>query len=409
MPLIPALFDLAIVDEASQCDIPSAIPIIFRSKRMGVVGDPQQLSHSTKLSRTRDALLRKRHGLVSMKEQRFSYPDNSLYDLSSQTNTIKPIFLKEAYRSVEDIASYSNQNFYGGRLRVATMAERLRIPKNTKPGIHWTEVVSEIKRGGPSGCYTPEEIESVVKITREILIENRFEGTLGIVTPFCQQRNRLNDRIYEEIPIDTRQSSNLLVATAHGFQGDERDVIILSLCVGPSMPLGARSFIRETGNLLNVSVSRARAVLHVVGNKTWAAKSGIPHLKSLAMSSEARFSGMKSVLRSPWHPHESPWEKILFESLKIKGIKTEPQYPVLGRRLDLALVQTGNGKLKIDIEVDGDRYHRNPDGTRKRDDVWRDIQLQGAGWKIIRFWVYQLRENLDGCVNKILKVWSNHD
>ncbi len=92
----------------------------------------------------------------------------------------------------------------------------------------------------------------------------------------------------------------------------------------------------------------------------------------------------------------------MFEALKSKGVEPEPQYPVLGRRLDLALV---NKDKKIDIEVDGDRYHRNPDGTRKRDDVWRDIQMQGAEWKVMRFWVYQLRENMDNCVNKISKAW----
>ena len=83
-------------------------------------------------------------------------------------------------------------------------------------------------------------------------------------------------------------------------------------------------------------------------------------------------------------------------------METEPQHPTLGRRLDLALI---NKEKRIDIEVDGDRYHRNPDGTRKRDDVWRDIQLQGSGWKVIRFWVYQLREDIESCVNKTIKLW----
>jgi very-short-patch-repair endonuclease len=92
-----------------------------------------------------------------------------------------------------------------------------------------------------------------------------------------------------------------------------------------------------------------------------------------------------------------------------KGAQSTPQYPALGRRLDLALVKKDRTGLKIDIEVDGDRYHRNPDGSRKRDDVWRDIQLQGAGWRVMRFWVYQLREDLDRCVDKILNVWSDHD
>ena len=404
-PLVPGLFDLAILDEASQCDIPSAIPILFRAKRVGVVGDPHQLSHATKLSRTRDALLRKRHGLIQLSEQRFAYPDTSLYDLFAQTNNVNPLFLKETYRSTESIADYSNQLFYGGRLRVVTMAQHLRIPKGIQAGIHWTEVVSSIKSGGPSGCVAPEEVEAVIRLVRDILVENQFEGTLGIVTPFRQQANRINDRIYQEIPVEARRSSYLIVDTAHGFQGDERDVMVMSLCAGPDMPPGSRGVLRETVNLMNVAVSRARAVLHVVGNRSWAARSAMPHLERLAAPSQ-RPSQPENPFRSPWYPHESPWEKILFEALKAKGVDSEAQYPVLGRRLDLALIRQGEPSLKIDIEVDGDQFHRNPDGTRRRDDVWRDIQLQGAGWRVMRFWVYQLRDGLDRCVEKILKVWG---
>jgi very-short-patch-repair endonuclease len=404
-PLLPGLFELAVLDEASQCDIPSAIPILFRAKRVGVVGDPHQLSHATKLSRTRDALLRKRHGLVELPEQRFSYPDTSLYDLFAQTNNVHPLFLKETYRSVESIADYSNQNFYGGRLRVVTMAERLKIPKGVRPGIHWTDVVSPIHSGGPSGCFAPEEVEVVMQLVRALLLEQQFEGTVGVVTPFRQQANRLNDRLYQEIAPAARRASHLIVDTAHGFQGDERDVMVMSLCAGPDMPSGSRGFLRETANLMNVAVSRARAVLHVVGNRSWAARSGIPHLERLATPSQGS-SHQKNPCRSPWYPHESPWEKVLFDALKARGVEPEPQYPTLGRRLDLALVRKGESGLKIDLEVDGDQFHRNPDGSRRRDDIWRDIQLQGAGWKVMRFWVYQLREDLDGCVKKILKMWG---
>ena len=401
IPLMPGLFDLAIIDEASQCDIASAIPIMFRAKRVGVVGDPHQLSHTTKLSRPRDILIRKRHGLVDLSQQRFSYVDTSLYDLFAQTNYISPVFLRDTYRSIDIIADYSNNNFYEGKLRVATAVDKLRVPHGTKAGIHWTDITSEIKSGGPSGCFAPAEIKEIVDIVTNILVNNQFEGTLGIVTPFRQQANRINDMIYQEIPVEKLRSAQVIVDTAHGFQGDERDVIILSLCAGPDMPAGSRGFIRETANLMNVAVSRARAVLHIVGNKIWAAKSGIPHIASLANPSK-RTNYCGNTTQSKWHPHESPWEKILFEALRDKGIDTIPQYPVLGRRLDLAIVQKDG--VKIDIEVDGDQYHRNPDGTRKHDDVWRDIQLQGAGWKVIRFWVYQLREDMDSCINKILKA-----
>lgn len=399
IPFKAALFDLAIIDEASQCDIPSAIPILFRAKRVAVVGDPKQLSHTTRLKGDREALIRKRHGLIKLDEQRFSYSETSLFKLFSETNNVHPIMLSDHYRCHEEIIGYCNQGFYGNRLRIATAAERLNIPKGVQPGIHWTEVSSEIMSSGPSGCIAPDETNAIIKILQDHYLKIDFEGTLGIVTPFAQQSSRIRDAIIQSFPSDFRERLKIIVDTAHGFQGDERDVMIMSLCGGPDMPQGSKHFLRNTANLVNVAVSRARAVLHVVGNRQWAEHSGIPHLEKLSRPPKPFSTERKGF--------ESPWERILYEALEQDGLKTEPQYPVLGRRLDLALVST-DGTLKMDIEVDGDRYHRNPDGSRKRDDIWRNIQLQGAGWKVLRFWVYQLREDLPGCVSKIRKEWEKY-
>jgi very-short-patch-repair endonuclease len=407
VPCIPGLFDLAILDEASQCDIASAIPVLFRARRVAIVGDPHQLSHTSSINAARDALLRKRRNIVGFDQQRFSFPLNSLYDLCAHTTGAAPILLRETYRSASPIAEYSNRNFYGGRLEVRTAADRLRVPRGLTPGIHWTEVESEVLRSGPSGCFAPKEVETVSRVVASLLIEDHFEGTIGIVTPFVQQRKRIIDHLYEIVPPNVIEAAALHVDTAHGFQGDERDVILLSLCAGPHMPRGSLCFLRESGNLMNVAVSRARAVLHVIGNRYWAASCGIRHIEDLARISAHEVSTQSPSIPSRWGRHESPWEKVVYDALVAKGLSPHPQHLLMGRRLDLALIREGDRPLKVDIEVDGDCCHRNPDGTRKRDDVWRDIQIKGAGWKVMRFWVYQLRENLDGCIQRILEVWED--
>jgi very-short-patch-repair endonuclease len=407
IPLVAGLFDLAIVDEASQSDIPSAIPILYRARRAGVVGDPFQLSHTSRLTTARDTMLRRQAQLKRVEDVRFAYTESSLYDLFAGTNAVEPVFLSETYRSTEEIAGYSSRVFYKGMLRVATDENRLTPPRGMSTGIHWTEVSGTIQSGGGSGCLCREEVDEVVRILRAMLLENNFLGTAGIVTPFRQQANRLRDALFESDMqlYEALTRSRVHIDTAHGFQGDERDIIVFSLCAGPDMPAGSRSFLRETGNLFNVAVSRARAVLHVVGNRQWARRCGIRHIEDLASPRE-RSPGTPQP--GPWHPHESPWEEKLYLALSKADLEPRPQFPVSGRRLDLALVREGTKPVKIDIEVDGD-CHRNADGTRKMDDIWRDIQLQGMGWKVMRFWTYQLREDMDACVEKIMKVWSDHE
>lgn len=406
IPFSPGIFDLVVIDEASQSDIPSAIPLLFRAKRVGVVGDPWQLSHITKLSAARNTILLKDAG-VSAKDMRFSYTDNCLYDLVAGANSAAPILLSETYRSATDIAEYSNGLFYGGRLRVGTNMGTLCVPSGVVPGIHWTDICGTISSAGQSGCYCQEEINEIVQSLRVLLLENSFKGSLGVVTPFRQQAIRLRDALFmsDTVFYQALVAANCHVDTAHGFQGDERDVMFFSLCGGPDMPVGPLGFLRETGRVFNVAVSRAKAVLHVVGNREWATHCGISHIKNLAVPKEQRT--LREPAKSEWSPHESPWEKFLFDALQIRGLEARPQFHVGSRRLDMALIDAER-KIFLDIEVDGD-CHRGPDGSRKTDDVWRDIQLQGMGWRVLRFWTYQLRENLAECVASIENAWRNDE
>jgi len=407
IPLLPGIFDLVVIDEASQSDIPSAIPLLFRARRAGVVGDPQQLTYVTNLSLAKDAMLRRRAGLDQLDRQRFSYVESSLYSLFADTNGVTPILLCETFRSVEEISEYSNELFYGGRLRVATDLSRLAAIPGMKTGIHWTEIVGEVRGGGAGGAYCVEEIAKVSELARGILADGTFQGSLGIITPFREQANRLRDGIHNgEIPWGALRAANVVVDTSHGFQGDERDVILFSLCAGPEMPSGALHFLRETANLFNVAISRARAVVRVVGNRSWARTCGIRHIERLTAPP---WTVLHPPSAGPWAPHESPWEKRLAEALTASGLSPIPQHPVAGRRLDIALIRNEPQPLKIDIEVDGACCHRNPDGTRKIDDIWRDIQLQGLGWRVLRFWVYQLREDMAGCVSRIMEVWNHYE
>jgi very-short-patch-repair endonuclease len=181
-------------------------------------------------------------------------------------------------------------------------------------------------------------------------------------------------------------------------QGGERDLMLFSLCGGPGLTPGGAWFLgEENKNQFNVAVSRARAVLHIFGNREWAMMCGLRHIQQLAKRTITDAAGAR---RPGPEPYQSPWEKVLAEALVQAGISVVPQYPIAGRFLDLAILKP----RKIDLEVDGESIHRTAGGGRKDDDYWRDLQLQSLGWKVCRFWVYELREDLPKCVRRVSQL-----
>lgn len=390
IPLAPGLFDYVVLDEAAQCDIASALPLLARARRVIIIGDPAQLTHITQVRPEWEADALRAAGLQAPGIGRFTFSANSLFHFAAAAAGDHHL-LRDHFRCHDDIADYISETFYGHRLRPLTDARVLCPPPGKTAGFHWTEVRGPIQPAR-TGCWAPAEIEAILVELRRLLAPGGFTGSIGVVTPFREQANRLRDQVERELPVERVADTRLEVHTAHGFQGDARDVMLFSLCVGPDMPERARQFLRETGNLINVAISRARAICHVFGDLGYAARCGVPYLETLL----ARRQHRREV---PTVRFDSPWEERLWQALKARGIETIPQYPIAGRRLDLALIQ---GEHRLDIEVDGDWFHRDPDGRRKMADLWRDHQLRALGWKVVRFWVYELRENMDGCVERVL-------
>jgi very-short-patch-repair endonuclease len=101
-------------------------------------------------------------------------------------------------------------------------------------------------------------------------------------------------------------------------------------------------------------------------------------------------------------PKVSDWEKFFYEKLYQAGVRTMPQFQVGQYSLDLAII---DGDRKLDIEVDGVRYHRNWDGELLRKDQLRNMRLIEQGWDVKRFWVYEIRDDLEWCIEDV-KSWT---
>jgi very-short-patch-repair endonuclease len=402
MPLSAGRVELLILDEASQCDIPSVVPLLFRTKRALIVGDPMQLGHITTMQKAAELRLRNRFDLAnSLHQERFSAGSNSIYDLAASSQSCNSIVqLKAHYRCHPQIAGYFNNAFYKKSLRVMTNTSLLRkLPTSaeTLRACEWSDVRGDILAAS-AGCHSPAEITEVVRQIG-LLQEVGFQGTVGVVTPFRVQANRINDAVTAKFSGETLDRMRFLSHTVDGFQGDERDVILFSLCAGPGMPDGSRGFLASAPNRFNVAISRGKACVRVIGNRQWAENCGIGHITSLLAACQApeeQYVPRKHLIGPVWEPK-------LAHALQAAGIDFRQQYPTCGYYLDFALVSEN---ARLDIEVDGEMWHRGSDGKRLVDDLYRDHALRAAGWEVLRFWVYELKEDIDGCIHTIRTAWQ---
>lgn len=391
LPFKEAVYDLLIIDEASQCDIASMVPLMMRAKRVAVIGDKQQLNHICLLSKQTDLSLIQTNDI----EARWSYRGSSIYDLAeSMAEAGNIIQLRDHHRSFLDIIQFSNQEFYDNTLRIATDYSRLQSPNNGKPilGMQWMDVKGKTIRPEVGGAYNLKEAEGVIRILRRLAIELEFEGSIGVTTPFHLQADMITKALERDAELRNHLElhNNILIDTVHKFQGDERDVIVFSPVVSDGAKSQSLQFLKSTGNLFNVAITRARALLVTVGDKAYCKHCGVTYLEHFAEYSCGEDTPVEA----------SEWEHMLQKALSDAGIPVTAQYHVDKYYLDLALFH--NGK-KLDIEVDGAMYHQTWTGELCYNDQLRNQALMRQGWDVIRFWVQQVRDQLPWCIGQVKK------
>lgn len=391
IPLHDALFDLVIFDEASQCDIATAIPLLARARRAVVVGDDLQLSFIPQLSQPQDRNLMQAQGLPVSRMGRFAQSSRSLFDFASRVTGAERITLRHQYRSAGPIVDYISSTFYAGVLETSYDPKSLVVPQNSKPGLVWEDVPAPPVAS--QGNTNLSEVKAIVRHLEKLLVEEDYAGSIGVVTPFRSQVMELEAAISKNIPEIKRIAAELKVGTVDGFQGQERDLILFSPVIGPRSPQSGLTFFQRDKRRLNVAISRARAVAIIFGDLNFA-RSG----KSVSLQRLASWATEPRKYASEG-PFDSGWERKVYHALKDRNFNFEVQYEIAGRRLDFAVF--GANGVKLDLEVDGRKWHQTPDGRRKTQDLWRDEQLKALGWRVRRFWVDELAKDMEGCLDRV--------
>lgn len=391
IPLAPCLFDYVIFDEASQCDVASALPLMARARNAIIVGDPMQLRFIPGLGNGAEHALMDAAGLPSTGRAAIAQSINSLFDFTDQRPITQRMFLADQFRSAPAIVDYLNSDFYGGKLVNRKEDGDFKPPSEYKPGFAWEDVTGHVTRRDGGNVNKPEA-ERIAALVRRFAEDEAFKGSVGIISPFNSQVAEIQSVISAAVSEKDCVRMNLRVATVDKWQGAETDVVLFSLVLSAGSPQSAQTFLQRERRRLNVAVSRARAVCVIVGDLSFAKTCGIRHIEFLAKRATTPWSPPKLGL------FDSDWERRLDTAMRARGLKPIPQHPVGTRYLDFALEMNGR---KLDIEVDGRRWHTDASGNRKVADILRDREMQARGWRVLRFWVHELANDMGGCIDRI--------
>lgn len=253
LPLKPGMFDVAIIDEASQCDIASCFPILFRAKRAVIVGDDKQLPHLSFLEKAKEQSFLSQYGIPDKYQLMWRFRTNSMFDLADYYS-MNSVMLDEHFRSLPPIINFSNHEFYN---------DRIRVMRKDRPDEKVLELV-EVPDGKVDFDATRNmpEIEAVVKRLYEIVVEDERQNpdnpvSIGIISPFRAQVEQLKISVSKVLSDHMIRKHQIEIGTAHTFQGDERDIMLISWAVADNSYTQSLIFLQKS-NLFNVAITRGR-------------------------------------------------------------------------------------------------------------------------------------------------------
>ena len=390
-PCQAELFDVVIIDEASQVDLPSIAPIAFRAKKIVVVGDSKQMQSQRFAFMTGTVALEawQRYGMDKLDPDGRWHPTNqSLLDLAS-IYAEGHVLLDEHFRSVPPIIEYSNQRWYGGDLRIMTDLRQKRFGPPEQPVIELHEVVGGVISNGSQ--ENEVEARSLVEFLARMVGDPDYaDASIGVLCLFQEQVALVNDLVADLIDPSAWEEHSLVIVNPDGFQGDERDVILYSMSwdnsVMPQAALSARQMdTPQIQGMLNVAFTRARDEMHIFHSAP-VSTFGMAGGRGGALGEWMTYCAAvhaDGTHRPPPRDRrvDSEFEHDVAEALRAHDVVVLHQYPACGFSIDLVCEFAG---VRIAVECDGEIYHEDEHGNLRIEDVERQAILERAKWRVLR-------------------------
>jgi hypothetical protein len=343
LPLKKDMFDLLIIDEASQCDMASVLPAMQRAKKVVFCGDPNQLRHISFLSGSKMQTLANQFQLDKHQSIKFNFRSKSILDLASSIleSQDQLNFLNEHFRSEFDIIKFSNKEFYSNDLKIMTQ----------KPVVNEELGTFSILVNGSrnSKGINEEEAFSILRsikqlISEELEIEPSIKTSIGILSPFRDQVNYISKLIRSDLESGSIRDHNIAIGTAFSFQGEERDVMHLSFVVDSESHHSTFIHLNKA-DVFNVSITRAKSKQFVYHSLE---SNQVPQGNYLKKYLESIQEGRSNQR----HTHEFEAHNSFLVEVKNfldqNKVKYWIYYPIAGIPIDL-LVKTTSGLKGIDL------------------------------------------------------------
>lgn len=368
------LFDVIIVDESSQSNLMS-LCALMRAKKAVIVGDDNQISPEsvgTNIGDIHELINRYLDGIPQA--SRFEMK-TSLYEIANQVFESK-IVLKEHFRCVPEIIQFSNDLMYEGKMLP------LRQPLSNEvlePPVSAVFVEEGFRSEETRKTINEPEAEAIVKHIKQCCEDPIYEGkTMGVISLQGHDQARLIEELLREaIGEEEMINRNLICGDAYFFQGDERDVMFLSMVAASNMRAGVLSK-RSDYQRFNVAASRAKDQMFLYYS-----------IQLGDLNPQCARYRLLQYCKNPYRVQEevdkvkdlfdSKFEEDVYRIITAKGYRVIPQVKIgtLGKRIDMVVEGMRN---RLAVECDGDRWH----GLDKwEEDIERQRILERVGWT---FW-----------------------
>lgn len=385
-------FDVVIVDESSQCDLFS-LAVLGIAKKVIVVGDDKQISpQAVGVNQQAVHELIEQH-IAEVPNAELFDVTSSLYDHAKRTFP-GVIMLREHFRCVPEIIQFSNDLCYDGQM--------LPLREDTKRALDGPVkqvFVTDGYRDDGTKINRPE-LDALVNQVTECCSNPAYDGlTMGVISLLgFDQAQEIETALIRAIGESAYEERNIRCGDAYHFQGDERDIMFLSM-VAAGERIGAMTK-RADQQRVNVAASRAK-------DQMW--------LFHSAADSQFHEDDVRAkLIRYCADPNrvaktfgdladlcESQFEKDVLKALLAHGYRVTPQHRVGKFRLDF-VVDGISGRVAI--ECDGDAYH-GPD--QWEDDRRRQEILERLGWRFIRIRGSEFYRDRESAVQRVVARLSD--